>query len=136
MTTPTCCTGDCLQGRECPLRQRRKGWWPLIAVAAFCALLAALPAHAAFYTGNDWLRHYTSTQTHDQVAILAFTAGVADGHPNICIPAGVTLGQLADMVRDSLVALPAMRHHPAAAFVIATLEPVWPCKQAPARSAV
>jgi hypothetical protein len=72
MTTPICCTGDCNQGRECPLRPRRRGWWPL----------------------------------------------------------------LADMVRDSLVALPAMRHHPAAAFVIATLEPVWPCKPVPARSEV
>ena len=102
-----------------------------LAALALTACLA--PAHAGFYTGNDWLRHFTSKHERDQIAILAFTAGVADGHPNICIPAGVTLGQLADMVRDSLVALPAMRHHPAAAFVIATLEPVWPCKPVPAR---
>ena len=106
-----------------------------LAALALTACLA--PAHAAsFYTGNDWLRHYTSTQTHDQVAILAFTAGVADGHPNICIPAGVTLGQMADMVHGALVRVPEMRHNSAAVFVIAVLEPVWPCKPAPARSAV
>jgi uncharacterized protein YceK len=39
MTTSTCCTGDCLQGRECPLRQRRKGWWKRLIAAVFCLSL-------------------------------------------------------------------------------------------------
>jgi hypothetical protein len=35
----TCCTGDCNQGRECPLRPRRSGWWRRLMAAVFCLSL-------------------------------------------------------------------------------------------------
>lgn len=105
------------------------------ALVALALTVCCTPAYAQFYTGNDWLRKYTSKQVHDQIAILGYTAGIADGHPNICIPNGVTLGQMADMVHGALVRVPEHRHHSAAVFVIAVLEPVWPCTQAPAAKA-
>jgi hypothetical protein len=39
MTTQTCCTGDCNQGRECPLKPRRSGWWKRLMAAMFCLTL-------------------------------------------------------------------------------------------------
>ena len=98
----------------------------------FLALLLAsvIPAHAqatsTLYSGQDLFTRFTS----DRATALAYIAGVADAHSGvtICIPPGlVTLGQLGDMVRQSLERVPSERHLAADVYVQVTLSSRWPC---------
>lgn len=93
-------------------------------------LLASLSAHAqpssTLYTGQDLYNRLSN----DRIAALAYIAGVADSQAGIsvCIPAGrVTLGQMADMVKQSLERAPSERHLPADVYVQVTLSNRWPC---------
>lgn len=93
-------------------------------------LLASLSAHAqpssTLYTGQDLYNRLSN----DRIAALAYIAGVADSQAGIsvCIPAGrVTLGQMADMVKQTLERVPSERHMSADIYVQATLESRWPC---------
>jgi hypothetical protein len=137
MTTPTCCTGDCNQGRECPLRQRRRGWWPLLIVAAFCALLAVSVAHAEFFTGNTLLAKCQSADLGDRYDCLGYISGAADAaqHRSYCPPATATRGQIRDIVVAVMLRAPDIRHETADVIVAAALGQVWPCapRQTPQR---
>lgn len=93
-------------------------------------LLASLSAHAQpssiLYTGQDLFTRFTN----DRVTALAYIAGVADSQSGvtICIPPGqVTLGQMGDMVRQSLERIPSERHLSADVYVQVTLSNRWPC---------
>jgi hypothetical protein len=59
-----------------------------------------------------------------------YIAGVADSQSGvtICIPPGtVTLGQMGDMIKQTLEKVPGERHLQADIFVEATLSNRWPC---------
>lgn len=93
-------------------------------------LSAVIPAHAqqssVLYTGQDLFTRFAS----DRTFALAYIAGVADSQAGvtICIPPGqVTLGQMGDMVRQSLERVPSERHLPADVYVQVTLSGRWPC---------
>ena len=95
-------------------------------------LAAFLPAHAQpssiLYTGQDLFNRFTN----DRPFALAYIAGVADSQSGvtICIPGGqVTLGQMGDMVRQSLERVPSERHLAADIYVQATLSNRWPCNR-------
>jgi hypothetical protein len=78
------------------------------------------------YTGQDLHTRFTS----DRAMALAYIAGVADSQSGvtICIPPGqVTLGQMGDMVRQSLERIPSERHLSADVYVQVTLSNRWPC---------
>lgn len=78
------------------------------------------------YTGQDLHARFTS----DRAMALAYIAGVADSQSGvtICIPPGqVTLGQMGDMVRQSLERTPSERHLSADVYVQVTLSNRWPC---------
>ena len=97
----------------------------LILVALLCTNASAQQS-SILYTGQDLFTRFTS----DRVMALAYIAGVADSQSGvtICIPPGqVTLGQMGDMVRQSLERVPSERHLPADVYVQATLSNRWPC---------
>ena len=94
------------------------------------ALVLSSSAHAQpssiLYTGQDLHTRFTS----DRATALAYIAGVADSQSGvtICIPPGqVTLGQMGDMVRQSLERIPSERHLAADVYVQVTLSNRWPC---------
>lgn len=96
---------------------------------ALAALLCA-GAHAqqssTLYTGQELYNRMSS----DRVTALAYIAGVHDSQSgiSICIPPGqVTLGQMSDMVKQTLERVPSERHLSADIYVQATLEKRWPC---------
>jgi hypothetical protein len=93
-------------------------------------LLLSCSAHAQqssiLYTGQELHAKFSS----DRATALAYIAGVADAMSGvtICIPPGqVTLGQMGDMVRQSLERLPSERHLAADVYVSVTLSNRWPC---------
>jgi hypothetical protein len=96
------------------------------------ALVLSSSAHAQpssiLYTGQDLHTRFTS----DRATALAYIAGVADSQSGvtICIPPGqVTLGQMGDMVRQSLERIPSERHLAADVYVQVTLSNRWPCSR-------
>jgi hypothetical protein len=93
-------------------------------------LVVSCSAHAqpssTLYSGQELLNRFSS----DRVTALAYIAGVADAMSGvaICIPPGqVTLGQMGDMVKQSLERVPSERHLSADIYVQATLSNRWPC---------
>lgn len=99
----------------------------LLILAACCVALplVAQPS-STLYSGQDLYNRLSN----DRISALAYIAGVADSQAGItvCIPAGrVTLGQMADMVKQTLERVPSERHMSADIYVQATLESRWPC---------
>lgn len=98
----------------------------LILAACCVALPSVAQPSSILYTGQELFTRFTT----DRVSALSYIAGVADSQSGvtICIPPGqVTLGQMSDMVKQTLERLPSERHLSADIFVQATLEKRWPC---------
>jgi hypothetical protein len=97
----------------------------LVAIA-MCATSAHAQQSSILYTAQELHIRLSS----DRAMALAYIAGVADSQSGvtICIPPGqVTLGQMGDMVKQSLDRVPSERHLPADIYVQATLSNRWPC---------
>jgi hypothetical protein len=97
----------------------------LIITALLCSTVQAQPS-SILYSGQELYNRLNN----DRLSALGYIAGAADSQSGvtICIPPGqVTLGQMADMVKQSLERLPSERHLSADIFVQATLEKRWPC---------
>lgn len=97
----------------------------LIIAALLCSGAHAQPSSILF-SGQEL---YTRI-VNDRSWALGYIAGVADSQSGItvCIPPGqVTLGQMGDMVRQSLERVPSERHLAADIYVQATLSNRWPC---------
>lgn len=97
----------------------------LIVAALLCGGAHAQPA-SMLYSGQELLNRLNN----DRIPALAYIAGVADSQSGvtICIPPGqVTLGQMADMVKQSLERIPSERHMSADVYVTVTLGNRWPC---------
>jgi len=97
----------------------------LIITAMLCTSAHAQPS-SILYSGQELYNKLSN----DRLSAMGYIAGVADSLSSItiCIPPGqVTLGQMADMVKQSLERLPSERHLSADIFVQATLEKRWPC---------
>lgn len=93
-------------------------------------LVASASAHAQpssnMYTGQDLYNRLTSSPA----LANGYIAGVHDTQSGItiCIPPNtVTLGQMSDMVKQTLERLPSERHLSADIFVQVALEQRWPC---------
>jgi hypothetical protein len=93
-------------------------------------LLLSCAAHAQpssiLYTGQDLYTRMTSSPA----LASGYVAGVADALSGvtICIPPNtVTLGQMVDMVKQSLERVPSERHLAADTYVQVTLSNRWPC---------
>jgi hypothetical protein len=97
----------------------------LILAALVCTGAHAQPS-STLYSGQELYNKLSN----DRLSAMGYIAGVADSLSGvtICIPPGqVMLGQMADMVKQSLERLPSERHLSADIFVQATLEKRWPC---------
>lgn len=101
----------------------------MVAVLA-CAGAHAQP-HSTYISGQDLYRRLTGNEGFMMMG-LGYVAGVVDSRAGvtICIPPGlVTLGQMADMVKQSLERVPSERHLSADVYVEATLSNRWPCRR-------
>lgn len=95
----------------------------LLTAALLCG---AAQAQSILYSGQDLYDRMTS----NPVLANGYIAGVADSQSGvtICIPPSqVTLGQMSDMVKQTLERIPSERHLSADLYVRATLEKRWPC---------
>lgn len=97
---------------------------------ALAALVAATTAHAGFYTGNDILNRLNGPYA-EKTQALYYVAGVFDTLSGVvvCAPPNVTLGQLADVMQQQLIANPATRNQPADLLIMRVFAPLWPCAQ-------
>jgi hypothetical protein len=98
----------------------------ILIAAAMCATSAYAQQSSILYTGQELYNKLGS----DRLSALAYIAGVTDSQSGvtICIPPGrVTLGQMADMVKQALERAPSERHLSADIYVEATLGARWPC---------
>jgi hypothetical protein len=110
-----------------------------IAGLILATLLNATAARAEFFSGNALATKLNSSSAVDQAVALGFIQGVFDVYVNvtICPPnngAGVTAGQLNDMIKNYLNNNPALRHHTAESIINEALKSLWPCKQQPRRN--
>ena len=97
----------------------------LILGALVCSSAHAQPS-SILYSGQELYNRLNN----DRLSAMGYIAGVADSLSGvtICIPPGqVMLGQMADMVKQTLERIPSERHLSADIFVQATLEKRWPC---------
>lgn len=95
------------------------------AFALLCSMANAQQS-SVLYTGQDLYTRLTSSP----LWAYGYIAGIADSRSGstICIPPNtVTVGQMGDMVKQTLERMPAERHMPADIFVEATLAGRWPC---------
>lgn len=101
------------------------------AAIILAAALAATSASAQFLTGNELLDRINSEIPHERGTAFGYIMGAYDAGRGIahCAPAGVTLGQVLDMVRQSLHVAPSARHNSAEAFVTYALMNAWPCSK-------
>ena len=98
----------------------------LFIIAALLCCSAQAQQNSILYTGQELLNRFGN----DRLSALAYIAGVADSQSGvtICIPPGqITLGQMADMVKQTLERIPSERHMSADIYVQVTLEKRWPC---------
>jgi hypothetical protein len=93
------------------------------------ALCATTTANAAFLTGNEILQRLKSGDHIPYAVALGYIQGIADAYDggSHCLPAGVTAGQLKDVVKNFLEASPEVRHRPADLIIYAIFKNTWPC---------
>lgn len=87
-------------------------------------------ARAEFFTGNDLYSKMTSTNVVEQAQSLGYVMGVYDAYVHIHFcpkEQGITAGQILDLSRQALAAMPATRHQQAYLLLRETFKAVWPC---------
>jgi hypothetical protein len=98
----------------------------LLIIAALACSSAHAQQSSTLITGQELLTRMSS----NMMWVYGYIAGVADSQSGItiCIPPGmVTVGQMTDMVKQSLERVPSERHLAADIYVQATLSNRWPC---------
>lgn len=106
----------------------------LIAIA-----LLPLVAHAGFDTGNRLYEDCRSENYFNRGYCGGYVTGIVDTIEAmqasgvlpanaLCIPEGVTKGQLADVVERFLADRPERRHHEAGSLVPEALAAAFPCR--------
>jgi hypothetical protein len=94
-------------------------------------------AHADSYTGNDLLKLCTSASANDQGFCIGYSVGVFEEIRLInvlrktpdCVPAGVTYGQVEDVIIKYLKDNPADRNAAAVFLTTAAIGEAWKCNQ-------
>lgn len=93
------------------------------------AALACTGAQAEFITGNELLARLNASDQYDRGVGMGYVMGVFDATYQIthCPPAGVTAGQVRDMIVKTLNTGAEVRHMAADGFITFTLKTAWPC---------
>ena len=94
---------------------------------ALALLTLSTAASAQFYSGNDLLERLNDPER--EFFAMGYIAGVSDLgiREYHCPPQTVTLGQVRDMVHNSLNRDPSNRHMAASVLVTIILMERWPC---------
>jgi hypothetical protein len=95
------------------------------------ALVASTAASAQFYTGNQLLERMDSEDPQHKMLALGYVAGTVDMTRGTyhCAPWSVSLGQVRDLMQNSIRNDPVNRHLSAAILVAKALVTVWPCEK-------
>jgi predicted RecA/RadA family phage recombinase len=85
-------------------------------------------------TGNDLLAACTSPKPLEYGMCMGYISGVVDGflvgdRTSVCIPAGVTRGQMRDVVLSGIAANPKERTQEAYAGTLLALSRHYPCRK-------
>ena len=99
----------------------------LLLIALLCTGAHAQPS-STLITGQELLNRMSS----NMMWVYGYVSGVADSQSGvtICIPPNtVSVGQMTDMVKNSLERVPSERHLSADIYVQATLSNRWPCNR-------
>ncbi len=93
-------------------------------------LAVATAANATWFTGNQLLSHMNG-EPFERGGAAGFVTGVASAINGdlACIPAGVTVAQMRDMVQRFLQNTPSIRHQAAELIVAAVLVAEFPCQE-------
>jgi hypothetical protein len=94
-------------------------------------LVISCSAHAQFRTGNQLLSDMQESAGYTKGLSMGYVMGVTDAGNGInhCPPSNVTAGQINDMVRNTLIDTPEVRHVHAATIIEFVLNKTWPCKK-------
>lgn len=106
-----------------------RGGYFAVALSIAACVLDVAPANAAFYTGNEL--HEKCAETTPWFC-MGFIAGVIDHSTGsltrvICLPTGVTIGQVMDVVVNYLDDHPERRHRAAEEIVVDAGYQAFPC---------
>ena len=98
-------------------------------IVVLCVALHATVARADFFDGNMLLKELRDVNSYGFFTSIGYIQGVVDAHNSLffCAPAGVTAGQVKDMVKNNLEANPQIRHFAAERIIRDQLKQVWPC---------
>lgn len=102
-----------------------------VATIALFFSTSLVTTHAqAFINGNKLLSECESEIMADMNFCLGYVSGAADANDfdDTCIPEGVTLGQIRDIVKRHLVKQPQYRHMSGSFNVSIALAVAFPCK--------
>lgn len=101
-------------------------------------------AVAGFESAGNLLRKCRESSSFSRSFCFAYLAAVADaarsyrvwiGSGDPCLPAGLTLGRLADVFEAYLIANPSLTEAQAASVIVAGLQEAFPCSGPPATAA-
>lgn len=103
-------------------------------VTGILLALTMCSAHAEFLSANDLLNKMNSPQPVDQGLALGYVMGIFDVMYGsvACPPDAVTAGQVYDMTKKFIIAMPEKRHLSADQFISFMLKNTWPCKKSSA----
>jgi hypothetical protein len=111
----------------------------LVAMLAVALCLTTAPARAAeprdsVATGNDLLNACGSAKPLEYGMCMGYISGLVDGflvadRTIICVPAGLTRGQLRDVVVAGIQSLPKERGQVAYAVALLALAKTFPCQK-------
>lgn len=93
-------------------------------------------AQAQFQSGNDLHQDINASSPQSNMYALGYIIGVTDSFIGtaICIPKGVSQGQLMDVVKNFLARAPQARNLPANVIVMVAVEEHWPCPKGKKKS--
>jgi hypothetical protein len=110
--------------------------WTLVALMCVGGVTQAQQS-AQFYTGSKLLALCKSISPTERTQCLGFVAGALDVHATyqnqgavpriICVPVGVALGELVDIVAVFLAETRQSAETSAATLVLLAVQGAWPC---------
>ncbi len=99
----------------------------------FLVILLAIPIKAPlsrgnYFSGSDMYAFATSDDPVKEALFMGYVAGVVDANTEkLCVPAEITLQQVADITRKYLEQNPDIRHYAGRGFVLLSIAEEFPC---------
>ena len=94
----------------------------------FCLISTSAVAQLQFNKGNALKEYCQSTNVYEMGFCIGYVVGVADNNAmSICMPPGVSQGQIRDIVKKYLNDNPAQLHRDADVLVLNALQQAFPC---------